>query len=128
MNFIRKPDANLISDANSAAFAYLQHENMDSAMMWINTILYTKYKFLEKKHPSMNDATLAEILNSGKLLFLITFEVRYPRMISVLCNVVRKSLSDINVIYETTATVVLRYMKMFRQNKVIIYNCDYIAS
>lgn len=52
-------------DGNIAAYTYLQHESMDTVMIWVNLVLYTKYNLFKQNYPNMSDANVAKNLNCG---------------------------------------------------------------
>lgn len=53
---------------NSITYTYLQHENMETVLDWINLILYTKFNLLQEKHKNFSKEELANMLNCGKNL------------------------------------------------------------
>lgn len=57
------------ADPNNVAFTYLQHDNMEQVLEWVNLVLYTKYNLLKRKYPTMIDQNVAKILNCGRLNF-----------------------------------------------------------
>ena len=55
----------MMADPNNVAFTYLQHDNMEQVLDWVNLVLYTKYNLLKRKYPTMIDQNVAKILNCG---------------------------------------------------------------
>ncbi|XP_039263337.2 uncharacterized protein LOC120339312 isoform X1 [Styela clava] len=49
--------------ANGITYTYLQHENMETVLDWINLILYTKFNLLQGKFPNYSIDEVAKMLN-----------------------------------------------------------------
>lgn len=49
--------------ANGVTYTYLQHENMETVLDWINLILYTKFNLLRGKFPNFSRDEVAKMLN-----------------------------------------------------------------
>ena len=50
---------------SGVTYTYLQHENMETVLDWINLVLYTKFNLLQEKYQSFSKDDLAKILNCG---------------------------------------------------------------
>lgn len=53
---------------NTITYTYLQHENMETVLDWINLILYTKFNLMQDKYPTYKKEELANMLNCGEIM------------------------------------------------------------